>query len=99
METTNPQPQTNYLNVAHTAASWFLTRDHKRIALLYLFTLTFFFFLGGIFATAIRLELLTPANDLMDTETYNKFFTMHGVIMVFFFLVPSIPATLGNFLL
>jgi cytochrome c oxidase subunit 1 len=99
MKTTTTQPQINYLNVAHTAASWFLTRDHKRIALLYLFTLTFFFFLGGIFATAIRLELLTPASDLMDSETYNKFFTMHGVIMVFFFLVPSIPATLGNFLL
>ena len=99
MEATHTQPQINYLNVAHTAASWFLTRDHKRIALLYLFTLTFFFFLGGIFATAIRLELLTPASDLMDAETYNKFFTMHGVIMVFFFLVPSIPATLGNFLL
>jgi cytochrome c oxidase subunit 1 len=91
-------PRTNYLNIKHTAASWFLTKDHKRIALLYLFTITFFFFLGGIFASLIRLELLTPAGDLVDGETYNKFFTMHGVIMVFFFLVPSIPATLGNFL-
>jgi len=99
MDTAIAQPRPNYLNVAHTAASWLLTKDHKRIALLYLFSITFFFFLGGIFATLIRIELLTPAGDLVDGETYNKFFTMHGVIMVFFFLVPSIPATLGNFLI
>jgi cytochrome c oxidase subunit 1 len=98
MDTEIVQPRTNYLNIKHTAASWFLTKDHKRIALLYLFTITFFFFLGGIFASLIRLELVTPRGDFVSGETYNKFFTMHGVIMVFFFLVPSIPATLGNFL-
>ncbi|MBM3225823.1 MAG: cytochrome c oxidase subunit I, partial [Candidatus Tectomicrobia bacterium] len=70
----------------------------KRIALLYLASLTLFFFLGGAFAVLIRLELLTPQGDMVQSETYNKLFTMHGIIMIFFFLVPSIPAVLGNFL-
>jgi cytochrome c oxidase subunit I len=80
-------------------ASWLLTKDHKRIAILYIISITLFFFLGALFALLIRLELLTPALDLVEPDTYNRYFTMHGVIMVFFFLVPSIPATLGNFLL
>src|SRR6202790_1054917 len=88
----------NYLNAGHGPKSWLLTVDHKRIALLYLIAITFFFFLGGAFAVMIRLELLTPQGDLFQSETYNKLFTMHGIIMLFFFLVPSIPATLGNFL-
>ena len=88
----------NYLNNGHTWQSWLLTRDHKRIAILYLISISAFFALGGIFALLIRLELLTPAGDLFGAETYNKVFTMHGVAMVFFFLIPSIPATLGNFL-
>ncbi len=90
--------ETNYLNAGHSVKSWLLTRDHKRIALLYLFGISFFFFVGGLFATLIRLELLTPKGDLVSSETYNKLFTMHGIIMVFLFLVPSIPTTLGNFL-
>src|SRR5215216_3342341 len=89
----------NYLNNGHSLGSWLLTRDHKRIALLYLVSITAFFFLGGLFAFMIRLELLTPAGDVMTSETYNKMFTMHGVVMVFFFLIPSIPAVLGNFLI
>ena len=89
----------SYLNDGHGLKSWLLTKDHKRIALLYLASITAFFALGGFFAMMVRLELLTPAGDLMTPETYNKMFTMHGVVMVFFFLVPSIPATLGNFLL
>src|SRR5262245_48282872 len=88
----------NYLNISYGIKSWLLTRDHKRIALLYLMSITLFFFLGGAFAVLIRLELLTPSGDLVQAETYNKLFTMHGVIMVFFFLIPSIPAVLGNFL-
>ncbi len=92
-------PATHYLNATHGAASWFLTKDHKRIALLYLFGVSFFFLLGGVFAMLIRLELLTPGGDLMTAETYNKVFTAHGVIMVFFFLIPSIPAIMGNFLI
>jgi cytochrome c oxidase subunit I len=89
----------NYLNAEHGIRSWLLTTDHKRIALLYLLSITFFFFIGGFFALLIRLELLTPAGDLMTADMYNKAFTMHGQIMVFFFLIPSIPAVLGNFLI
>jgi cytochrome c oxidase subunit 1 len=88
----------NYITSEFGIKSWLLTVDHKRIALLYLVAITFFFFLGGAFAVMIRLELLTPQGDLFQSETYNKLFTMHGIIMVFFFLIPSIPATLGNFL-
>src|SRR5580658_9918841 len=93
------QQRENYLNSSYGLKSWLLTKDHKRIALLYFATITLFFFIGGIFATLIRIELVTPESDLVSAETYNKLFTMHGVIMVFFFLVPSIPATLGNFFL
>ncbi len=89
---------TNYLNVNYGIRSWLLTVDHKRIGLLYLGSITVMFALGGLFALLIRLELLTPAGDLVGPDTYNKLFTMHGIIMVFFFLIPSIPATLGNFL-
>src|SRR5206468_12083234 len=88
----------HYLNVNYGVKSWLLTTDHKRIALLYLISITLFFFVGGFFAVLIRLELLTPQGDLFQAETYNKLFTMHGVMMIFFFLVPSIPAVLGNFL-
>jgi cytochrome c oxidase subunit 1 len=99
MITAAVQQRENYLTAGHGLSSWLLTKDHKRIALLYFFTITVFFFLGGVFASLIRLELVTPQGDLVSSDTYNKLFTMHGVIMVFFFLVPSIPATLGNFFL
>src|SRR5436309_11628748 len=88
----------NYLNADYGWKSWLFTLDHKRIAILYLISVTFFFTLGGTFAGLIRLELLTPEGDLMGPDTYNRVFTMHGVIMVFFFLIPAIPAVLGNFL-
>jgi cytochrome c oxidase subunit 1 len=91
--------QKNYLNANSGIKSWLLTTDHKRIALLYMASITAFFAIGGFFALLIRLELLTPAGDLMQSDTYNKAFTMHGIIMVFFFLIPSIPAVLGNFLI
>lgn len=89
----------NYLTQGTTLRSWLLTTDHKRIALLYAAGITFFFFLGGAAATLIRAELVTPAGDLLTADEYNRAFTLHGVIMVWFFLVPSIPTTLGNFLL
>ena len=99
MITAAVQEREHYLNASYGIKSWLLTKDHKRIGLLYLATITLFFFLGGAFATLIRIELLTPQGDLVSSETYNKLFTMHGVAMVFFFLIPSIPATLGNFFL
>ena len=89
----------NYLNDEYGVMSWLLTRDHKRIAILYIFSVTIFFVVGGIFAFLMRLELLTPEGDLFTSDTYNKFFTMHGIVMIFFFLIPAIPAVLGNFLL
>ena len=98
-QSTATLPKRNYLNNEHGMMSWLLTGDHKRIAMLYLVSITFFFFLGGFFAGMIRLELLTPAGDLMAADTYNKMFTMHGIVMIFLFLVPSVPATLGNFLI
>ncbi|MFL6537604.1 MAG: cytochrome c oxidase subunit I, partial [Chthoniobacterales bacterium] len=73
--------------------------DHKRIALLYMVSITLFFFIGGAAATLMRIELLTPQGDLVTSETYNKLFTIHGVVMVWFFLIPSIPTVLGNFCL
>ena len=99
MITAAVQEREDYLNVSHGLKSWLLTKDHKRIGLLYLATITLFFFLGGLFATLIRIELLTPGGGLVSSETYNKLFTMHGVTMIFFFLIPSIPAVLGNFFL
>jgi cytochrome c oxidase subunit 1 len=93
-----PERGTNYLNVRYGVWSWLGTVDHKRIAILYLVSITLMFVIGGLFAVAIRLELLTPPGDLVQADTYNKLFTMHGIVMVFFFLIPSIPAVLGNFL-
>jgi len=88
----------DYINADYNIKSWLLTTDHKRIAVLYLISVTLFFLIGGLFAVLIRLELLTPQGDLMQSDTYNRVFTMHGVTMVFFFLIPSIPTVLGNFL-
>src|SRR5439155_17994467 len=95
-----PRPITraDYLNVHYGVRSWLLTTDHKRIAILYLVTITLMFFIGGAFAVVLRLELATPKGDLVASDTYNKLFTMHGIVMLFFFLIPSIPSTLGNFL-
>ncbi len=92
------EPRT-YLNAEYGIKSWLLTRDHKRIAILYMISITFFFALGSLFALLMRLELLTPTTLFADSDTYNKFFTMHGIVMVWFFLIPSIPTVLGNFLL
>jgi cytochrome c oxidase subunit 1 len=93
------EPKKNYLTNGTTLKSWLLTKDHKRIAIMYLITVSLFFMVGGLYAATIRLELLTPESDLLNTQTYNKVFTTHGILMIFFFLIPAIPAVLGNFLL
>jgi cytochrome c oxidase subunit 1 len=89
----------NYINDEYGVLSWLLTKDHKRIAILYLFSVTAFFIVGGIFAFLMRLELLTPEGDMFTSDTYNKLFTLHGIVMIFFFLIPAIPAVMGNFIL
>ncbi len=89
----------NYLNVSRGVASWLLTKDHKRIAILYLLPLTAMFFIGAYFMVVVRLHLMTPEGALLSADTYNRSFTAHGIIMVFFFLVPVVPAVLGNFCL
>ena len=93
------RPALNYLNNGYSIWSWLFTKDHKRIAIMYLVVVTAFFMMGGLYAAGIRLELLTPQSDLLESGTYNKFFTHHGILMVFFFLIPAIPAILGNFLI
>ena len=95
-----PQPpREHYLNAGYGIRSWLFTTDHKRIALLWLISITFFFALGGFFALLIRLQLLTPQGWLFGPDTYNRLFTMHGIVMIFFFLIPAIPGVLGNFLI
>src|ERR1700719_5047034 len=100
--TVAPEPRAatplNYLNTDYGWTSWLFTKDHKRIALLYLVSITFYFFVGGAFAVLMRIHLIDPQGALVQPETYNKLFTMHGIIMIFFFLIPSIPSVLGNFL-
>jgi len=92
------ESRVHYLNASYGIKSWLLTTDHKRIAMLYLASITFFFFIGGAAAVLMRLNLISPQGALLEPATYNKLFSMHGIIMVFFFLIPSIPAVLGNFL-
>src|SRR5699024_7947853 len=92
-------PDKNYLNIEKGIKSWLTTTDHKRIGILYLCSATFFFFVGGILALLLRTELLTPTQLFVDAQVYNELFTLHGTIMVFLFLVPAVPAVLGNFIL
>src|SRR5437764_14759322 len=91
-------PEEHYINEDYGIRSWLLTKDHKRIAILYLVSVTFFFAIGGLMATMIRIHLLTPTGNLVSHDNYKQLLTLHGIMMAFFFLVPSIPATLVNFL-
>ncbi len=89
----------DYLHASHTLRSWFLTTDHKRIGVMYLFAITVFFIIGAIAAGLVRLSLIVPNGAIFTNDAYNKMFTVHGVVMVWFFLIPSIPSTFGNFLI
>ncbi|QRN97554.1 cbb3-type cytochrome c oxidase subunit I [Archangium violaceum] len=93
------QPAVTYLNHETTVASWLLTRDHKRIGVMFLVGVIFALLLGGIFAMALRIELLTPGPTVMGPMTYNRMFTLHGVTMVWLFMIPAIPSAFGNFVL
>ncbi|MGD2075881.1 MAG: cytochrome c oxidase subunit I [Gammaproteobacteria bacterium] len=99
MSAVAPPLQASFLGASYSLRSWLTTRDHKRIALLYLASISGFFLVAAVAAALMRLELLTPGGDLLSADTYNKLFTVHGVVMVWFFLIPSIPATFGNFLI
>jgi len=92
-------PEKHYLNEATGWKSWLLTLDHKRIGILYMIMVMFSFFLGGIFALLLRWELISPDQILMGPEMYNQAFSLHGIIMIFLFIIPSIPAILGNFVM
>ena len=92
-------PKNYFTEGGHTLKSWLLTTDHKRIGVLYLISIVFYFTIAAIAAALMRMELITPAGDMVTSETYNKLFTIHGTLMVWFFLIPSIPAVLGNFVL
>src|SRR5271156_6159808 len=99
-----PRPAKNYLNATTGIWSWMTTVDHKRIGVMYLVAVTSAFFVGGMFALLIRLTLLTHDHKLfgkvlIDADTYNRVFTLHGAIMVFLFIIPSIPGSLANFVL
>jgi cytochrome c oxidase subunit 1 len=89
----------NYLTHSRGLKSWMFTLDHKRIGVMYLVSILAAFLLGGIFAMLIRAELMTPGRTVMEADTYNKFFTLHGAIMTFLVIIPGIPAALGNFVL
>ena len=89
-------PPRHYLNDGYGIKSWLLTRDHKRIGLMFLACVTAALFLGGVFAMLIRVELLTPDETIMTAQTYNRMFTLHGVVMIFLFMIPAIPSGFGT---
>ncbi len=91
--------EADYLRAHKGVRSWLLTTDHKRIGVMFLVAVVLMLGLGGVFALALRAELLTPESDLMSAMTYNRMFTLHGVTMVWLFMIPSIPNTFGNFFL
>jgi cytochrome c oxidase subunit I len=92
-------PDAMYLDAKKGIGAWMLTLDHKRIGLMYLTMISLAFLAGGTFALLLRIELFSRGKTIVDAETYNRFFTLHGAIMVFLFIIPSVPGALGNFCL
>lgn len=99
MSTYSATADANFFNAKRGFWSWALTLDHKRIGVMYLVSIFFFFMIGGIFALLLRTELLNPTKTFIEAKTYNQFFTLHGAMMVFLVIIPGIPASLGNFIL
>jgi len=95
----NTLPEKHFLNYPKGLKSWLFTLDHKRIGVMYLFAIIFFFLFGGVLALIMRAELIFPGADFMTANFYNKLFTLHGAVMIFLFIIPAIPAALGNILL
>jgi len=95
----NVDPNVSYLEASKGIGNWLVTLDHKRIGVMYLISVAIAFALGGVFALLVRAELFTQGKTLMDANTYNKMFSLHGVVMVFLFIIPSILAVLGNIML
>ena len=89
----------NYLTSTRGIRSWLFTLDHKRIGVMYLISILSAFFLGGMFALAVRIELIAPGETIVNADTYNQLFTLHGAVMIFLFIIPGIPAALGNVVL
>lgn len=96
---THDAEEPDYIRAKKGLMSWLVTVDHKRIGVMYLAAVVLFFLVGGIFALLVRTELLTPGKTIVEADTYNQFFTLHGAVMVFLVIIPSIPAALGNFVL
>jgi cytochrome c oxidase subunit 1 len=92
-------PAPSYLTDGTTVMSWLNTRDHKRVGVMFLVAVIVAFFMGGLFALSLRMKLLQPGPYLMDALSYNRLFTLHGVTMVWLFLIPAIPSAFGNFML
>src|SRR5689334_22322037 len=92
-------PAVHFMNADRGIKSWLFTLDHKRISLMYLVLTSIFFLVGGLFAMALRIEHLTPDRTIMGANTYNRMFTLHGVVMIFLFMIPAVPGVFGNFLL
>ena len=97
--TAGEAPAKHYLNHEKTFKSWALSVDHKRIGIMYMVTLAVVFLIAGVLALLVRIELMSQGQTIMDAQTYNQVFSMHGIMMVFLFLVPSIPAIMGNFVM
>ena len=99
MSENNKIRQPNYISHEKGFMSWWMTVDHKRLGLLYSASIFTFFLIGGVCALLVRTELISAGKTIMGPDDYNVAFTLHGAIMIFLFIVPGIPATLGNFML
>ena len=99
MTSISTNSESNFFQVAKGIRSWIFTLDHKRIALLYFYSISLFFLAGVLLGVLMRIELFAPGKTIVEAHTYNQLFTLHGVIMIFLFIIPVVPAVFGNFFL